>query len=132
MSAQPFAEKVTNMIPGYEEMFAGRGGVTPADPLEFHLYHLARYWSRLVGFCRQDPSKPAAFLDTDLGACVQVGSEFAHRLIGADSPIYGRWQDYWARTQTMLHQRPVTIQAVESASLAFDACVADLRYDPWG
>jgi hypothetical protein len=132
MSAQLLAERVSDMIPRYEEMFAGRGGATPTDPLEFHLYHLARYWSRLVGFCRQDPSNPAAFIDTDLGACVQVGSEFAHKLIGPDSPIYGRWQDYWAQTQAMLHQRPVTIEAVEAASQAFDACVADLKYDPWG
>ena len=132
MSAQLLAERVSDMIPRYEEIFAGRGGATPTDPLEFHLYHLARYWSRLVGFCRQDPSKPAAFIDTDLGACVQVGSEFVHKLIGPDSPIYGHWQGYWAQTQAMLHQRPVTIEAVEAASQAFDACVAGLKYDPWG
>ena len=120
------------MIPRYEEMFAERGGITPADPLKFHLYHLARYWSRLVGFCRQDPSKPAVFIDTDLGACVQVGSEFAHKMIGSDSPIYTRWQDYWVQTQAVLSRRLVTIEAVEAASQAFNACVAELKYDPWG
>ena len=119
------------MIPGYEEMFAGRGGITPSDPLQFHLFHLARYWSRLVGFCRQDPSRPAAFIDTDLGACVQVGSDFAHKLIGADSPIYERWQEYWVLTQAVLHTRPVNIEAVEAASRTFDAFLAELTYDPW-
>ena len=119
------------MIPGYEKMLAERGGITPSDPLEFHLYHLARYWSRLVGFCRQDPSKPEGWIDGDLGACVEVGSEFAHKLIGPDSPIYGRWQEYWAQTQAVLHKRPVTIEAVEAASQIFDACLVGLKYDPW-
>ena len=132
MSAQLLAERVSAMLSGYEEMFAKRGGVTPTDPLKFHLYHLARYWSRLVGFCRRTPTKPEGWIDGDLGACVQVGSEFAHKLIGPDSPIYGRWQDYWVQAQAMLHQRPVTIDAVEAAAQTFDACVADLKYDPWG
>ena len=131
MSTRPLAERVSDMIPRYAKHFAERGGVTPSDPLEFNLYHLARYWSRLVGFCRQTPSKPESCIDGDLGACVQVGSEFAHKLIGADSPIYRHWQDYWKQTQAMLHQRPVTIEAVEAASRAFDACVQDLKYDPW-
>lgn len=119
------------MVPGYEAMFAERGGVTPTDALQFHLYHLARYWFRLVGFCRQAPSKPAAFIETDLGACVQVGSEFAHELIDPDSPMFAQWQHYWALTQTVLHQRPVTLEAVEAAAQSFDACLALLDYDPW-
>lgn len=131
MSAQLLAERVSAMISGYQEMFAERGGVTPTDPLEFHLYHLARYWSRLVGFCRQTTSNPAGWTDGDLGACVQVGSEFAHKLIAPESPIYGLWQNYWAQTQSMLHKRPVTIDAVEAAARAFDACVIKLNYDPW-
>ena len=104
------------MISSYEKIFAERGGITPSDPLEFHLYHLERYWSRLVGFCRQDPSKADCFVDSDLGACVEVGSEFAHKLIGPSSPIHERWQEYWRRTQAILHKRPVTIKNVEAAS----------------
>jgi len=131
MSAPLLAERVRNMVPGYEEMFAERGGITPTDPLQFHLYHLARYWSRLLGFCRQTPSKPEGWIDGDLGACIQMGSEFAHPLITPDSPIYRLWQDYWTQTQSMLHQRPVTMDAIETASRAFDACTAGLKYDPW-
>ena len=131
MSAHLLAERAGIMIPRYEKMLANRGGVTPSDPLTFHLYHLARYWSRLVGFCMQEPSKPASFIDSDLGACVQVGSEFAHKLIAADSPIYGVWQDYWTQTQEVLHQRPVSVHAVETASQTFDSCLAALKYDPW-
>jgi hypothetical protein len=131
MSAQLLAERVREIMPGYEKMLAERGGITPSDPLKFHLYHLARYWSRLVGFCRQEPSKPAAFIETDLGACVQVGSEFAHKLIGEDSPIHGRWQEYWTQTQAVLHERPVSLENVETASRIFDTCLAELKYDPW-
>lgn len=120
------------MIPRYQEMFAKRGGVTPTDPLKFHLYHLFLYWSRLVGFCRQVPAKPEKAIDTDLGACVQVGSEFAGKLIGSTSPIYDLWQGYWKRTQAVLHDRPVTLHDVEEASKAFDACLAELQYDPLG
>lgn len=132
MSAQLLAERVQAMTPGYATMFAKRGGVTPVDPLKFHFYHLARYWSRLVGFCKQAPAKPAVFIDGDLGACVQVGSDFANKLIGSDSPIFASWQNYWIQTQAVLHRRPVTIDSVEAASLAFNACVAELKYDPWG
>ncbi len=131
MSTQLFAERVSGLVLEYEKAFAARGGSTPTDPLTFHLYHLARYWSRLVGFCRHNPTKVAAFMETDLAVCVQVGSEFAHKLIGLNSPIYARWQEYWVQTQAMLHRRPVTIEAIEAASLAFDRCVADLKYDPW-
>ena len=125
------AERVSAMIPGYEKMFAERGSNTPFDSVEFHLYHLARYWSRLVGFCRQDPSKLEAYISTDLGACVQVGSEFAHKLIEPSCPIYERWQKCWKQTQAILHERPVTIEDVEAASRTFDECLAELGYDPW-
>ena len=132
MSAQLLAERVSEMIPGYEKMFAERGGVTPTEPLRFHLYHLFLYWSRLVGFCRQLPTKPETVIDTDLGACVQVGSEFAHRLIDPASTVFDLWQDYWKRAQAVLHDRPVTLHNVEEASKAFNACLANLNYDPLG
>ncbi len=119
------------MIPGYEQMLKERGGITPSDPLQFHLYHLARYWSRLVGFCRQVPDKPEAAIDTDLGACVAVGSEFAHKLMNPSLPVFGHWQDYWSRTQAVLHDRPVTFEDVEAASRAFEDCLSILKYNPW-
>ena len=130
MSAQILAERVAKLTPSYEDNFSKRGGVTPTDPLKFHLYHLALFWSRLIGFCRQKPLNTAGWIDSDLGACVQIGSEFAHKVIGTESPIHGRWLDYWAQAHAVLHQRPVTIAAVESASQAFHERPADLRHDP--
>jgi hypothetical protein len=131
MKEDALEERARAMLPRYEKLFDGRGGITPSDPLQFHLFHLARYWSRLVGFCRQDPVKPEVFISSDLGACVKVGSDFAHKLVDQSSPIYGLWQNYWIRTQAALHERPVTIESVEAASRAFDQCLAELKFDPW-
>jgi hypothetical protein len=118
------------MRAAYEKLYAERGGITPSDTLEFHFYHLARYWSRLVGFCRQDASKPEAFINSDLGACVEVATEFAHGSIKPSSPIYGEWQHCWKQTQAILYERPVTLKAVEAASQAFNDCLAKLKYNP--
>ena len=120
------------MIPAYEKMFAERGGITPSDPLKFHLHHLARYWSRLVGFCREAPSAPEVFINSDLGACVKVGSDYAQKLIEPNSQIYELWQVYWRAMQSVLHERPVTLGDVEAASQAFNDCLIQLQYDPWG
>ena len=125
------AERTALMIPKYKQLFAGRGGITPSDPIQFHFYHLARYWSRLVGFWRQDIQNLERFIDTDLGACVQVGSDFANELIDVNSLIYDRWKDYWNRLQSILHERPVSMVGIESASKSFDECAAALKYDPW-
>jgi hypothetical protein len=131
MKESSFLERVSAMIPRYEQLFAERSDVTPSDPLEFHLYHLARYWSRLVAFCRLDPSSTEARINSDLGACVAVGSEFTHKMIGQESPIYQQWQGCWKQTQAVLYERPVSIDDVEAASTAFKDCLAVLKYDPW-
>ena len=124
-------DRLKFIVSSYEKCFAERGGITPSDPLKFHLYHLARYWSRLVGFCRQDPSNIDEFINGDLGVCVQVGSEFAHHLIGPSAPVYARWQDYWQRTQAILNERPVTLDAVEDSIRSFNECLVVVNYDPW-
>ena len=66
-----------------------------------------------------------------MGACVEVASELAHRLLGPSSPIDDQWQEYWRRTQAVLHERPVTLVDVELASQSFDKCLLALHYDPW-
>lgn len=124
------AERTALMFPKYKQLFAGRGGITPSDPIQFHFYHLVRYWSRLLGFCKQDIQKPERFIETDLGACVQVGSDFADELIEVNNPLYDRWKDYWKRLQSILHERPASLADIESASKSFDECAAALKYDP--
>ena len=131
MSAQILTERVQLLIPKYQKLFAQRGGITPTDPLEFHLYHLVRYWSRLVGFCRQDPSRTEGLIKTDLGACIEVGTQLAHELVKPESLIYSRWQNYWTQTQSVLHKRPVSIESVEATSRIFDECVSELKFDAW-
>jgi hypothetical protein len=61
--------------------------------------------NRLVGFSRQEPTKPEVFIDTDLGVCVHVGSEAVDKLIGGGSPGYALWRDCWNRTQAVLYKR---------------------------
>jgi len=126
------AERTRGMIPRYEQLFRERGGITPSDPLLFHLYHLSRYWIRLVGFCKRVPDKPEIAVESDYGACLAVASEFTNRSIGPSSPVYDLWQDCWRRTQAVLHDRPVRLEDVEAAARSFDDCLSQLRYDPWG
>jgi hypothetical protein len=126
------SERAVEMVPIYEKLFAERGRFMPADPLEYHLYHLVRYWSRLIGFCRQSSSDPRVLVEGDLGACIKVGSDFAHRLINSGSPIYEHWQKYWMQTKTVLNDRPVLMDQIESAVQALNECCSALKYDPWG
>lgn len=130
-SSPTLADRVSAIASTYEKGYAERGNVTPEDPLEFHLYHLARYWSRLVGFCHQFSLEPDGLMQSDLGACIQVGSERAHRLIGPDSPIHDLWQEYWWHTTILLHNRPTTKELVDAAHTAFESCLTRLKYDPW-
>lgn len=125
------SERIAALTASYQKMFEQRGGIIPSEPLEFHLFHLARYWSRLLGFCRHTPSGCASFIDGNFGVCVQIGSEFTNQEIAPDSPVYSEWQKYWTQVQALLHDRAPTIEAVEATSQAFDACLAKLKYDPW-
>ncbi len=116
----------------YEKMFGERGGIaTPSDPIEFHFFHLVRYWSRLVGFCKQCPERSDGFLNSSLGAYLQIASDFADKLIDANSPISVQWKEYRRREQSVLYGRPVSIADLEAASRAFDECLAVLNYDAW-
>lgn len=124
-------ERVEKMTPSYLEMFAERGGVTPTEPLEFHLFHLARYWSRLIGFCRQTPDTPEGWINGDLGACVALGTRLAGQLIDSGSPIRNEWDEYFRQSNSILYQRPVSLDGVELACVLFDQCLSALQYDPW-
>jgi len=124
-------QRTEQMIPGYRRMFEERGDVTPIDPLEFHLYHLALYWSRLVGFCRMTQSSPEGWIDGDMGACIEVGTRFANDVVDSQPRIRDRWNDYRMKVDEILYQRPVTLHDVEEASTLFDQCLASIEYNPW-
>lgn len=133
MGREILAERIRLLIPRYEEMFSERGEYEfiPDDPMTFHLYHLARYWSRLVGFCRLEPDSSESFVNGDGGACVKVGTDFADGALSPDSPIKDLWQDYLGKTQALLLEEPASAGDVEAASQAFDRCLTELGYDPW-
>ena len=115
----------------YRSQFAERGGVTPSDPLKFHLYHLVLYWSRLVGFCRQLPDEPAGWIDGDLGACVLVGTKYVDQLIKSSDGEYLAWSNYSMLAARVLHQRPVNLEQVEEASKSLDEFLLQKNFDVW-
>jgi|GEM_PF-4556464 len=124
-------EKIEEMISRYKEIMATPSDVTPSDPLEFHLFHLVRYWSRLTGFCSHSSMEPKSLIDSDLGLCVKVASDFAHRLIDPDSSIYELWQKYRLLEQVVMDESRLSIEQVEAAASAYEACLEKLDYDPW-
>ncbi len=119
------------MLHSYESMFASRGEVTPTDPLEFHLFHLARYWSRLVGFARNVGDGCNSLIEGDLGTAVRMGTDHTGRVIRETDVIGDLWTDYVERVETMLTLRPVSIETIERASEGFDKCLEAIGYDPW-
>ena len=131
MDPREFTDRLSALRAEYERDFAERSDTTSTDPLKYHLYHLALYWRRLLGFCRNFASSEGASVHTNFGVCIQMGSEFATKLIGPSSPIFELWQDYWWRTCAMLHKPAITLEEAEAASRAFDACLARLGYNPW-
>ena len=126
-----YANCIKKLTSDYLQHFAERGGITPTDPLEFHFYHLARYWSRLTGFCRQASDTPEGWIESDLGACVEVGTKFANESIDANSPNFKEWKSYMEKVNGILHSRPVSLQDVENASLSFENFLSAINYDPW-
>jgi hypothetical protein len=118
------------MLHSYESMFASRGEVTPTDPLEFHLFHLARYWSRLVGFARHVGDGCNSLIEGDLGTAVRMGTEQAGRVI-RETDAGDLWHDYVERVETMLTIRPVSLESIERASKGFDKCLEAIGFDPW-
>lgn len=114
----------------YRQMFAERGGTTSSDSLEFHLYHLARYWSRLVGFCRLKPGPPEFWADGSMGIAIRIANRFTDPLVDSASPLIASWNSYKQLAEKVLH-RHVLLDDVEAASDAFDRFLAETGYSPW-
>jgi hypothetical protein len=124
-------DRTFDMTARYEQMFASRDLTDWADGSRYHLYHPALYWSRLVGFCRLTPNECASWMDTELGACVAVGSNFVDPLIESNSAAFAPWQRYRRRLQSLFEDRSISLADVEEASKGYDECLAALEYDPW-
>lgn len=130
MSNFTFAKYVNEAISHFDQILAERGEMTPAEELDHHLRLLACYWNRMVGSSRMASLELDRLTQSYLGAAVQVSSEHIHRVIGPDHPIHDLWQQYWWRTTTLLHRRPTTLELVENAHAAFEACLPGLNYEP--
>ncbi|RYD24447.1 MAG: hypothetical protein EOP88_00125 [Verrucomicrobiaceae bacterium] len=114
-------------VSSYEQIFEERGGVTPSDPLEFHLYHLAEYWGRLVGFSRVWPDSPGAFVKGGPGDGIRVANRFAAGVIEDSPAISEAWQTYVRLADVVLNEPTVSVIDVEAASEALDRCRAILK-----
>ncbi len=129
------AEREAELVSAYNKSFAERGenaDILPDDPLEFHLYHLARYWGRLTGFCNNfNREYPEGYVEGDLGFCVKFGSECVDDIIAPSSPIYGKWREYCKHTQAIFDEKSVTTDQINLASGLFNECLSILSYDPW-
>ena len=115
------------MEASYQKQFLERDSVTPTDPLEYHLYHLTLYWSRLLGFCQNFPEEPVAWIEGDLGACVMVGTKAAELLIGDETEVLSAWKKYEDLTRQILYKRPVCLEQVEHCLLYTSPSPRDQR-----
>ncbi|RYD42225.1 MAG: hypothetical protein EOP85_11510 [Verrucomicrobiaceae bacterium] len=112
-------------------MFDRRGEVTPSDPLEFHLYHLARYWSRIVGFIRQYPGDPERWMDGNGGQAIRIANGFTESAINPASKVLNEWQIYKVASDATFHKRPLSGDDIEKASAAFERFLVAAGYNPW-
>ena len=131
MKTQTQTQKEREMLDSYESMFASRGEVTPTDPLEFHLFHLARYWSRIVGFAKVVGDGCDSLVEGDSGSLVRMATDQAGRVLREADLIPNLWTEYVDQLETMLTLRPVSVKVIERASDEFDKCLEAIGYDPW-
>ncbi len=120
-----------DLLASYRENFSRRGEATPSAPLEYHLHHLARYWSRLSGFSRLTPGPHDSLADGGLGMAIGIGNRFADELIDSNSPVHASWATYMELATMVLRSRPLALADIESASAAFDQCLSRVGYNPW-
>ena len=95
------------------------------ERVQFHLHHLALYWSRCLGFLDLQPIHGAAFVAGDLAACIYIASEAA----GADVRAYIAahaatelgiaWEQYARSLGSMSRADPSVTVAVRRSADAF-------------
>jgi len=104
-------------------------GVT--DMTRYHLYHLARYLSRLKGFITGTGHGLQHFLDTDLGACL-LAAAFTidkHMRSTGDTLLTTMWDQFSTATDLFRSgDNKIVINDLESS---FDAMCMHCHFDPW-
>ena len=108
---------------------ANRENARVAD--EFHLFHLARYWSRIVGFAEVVGDGCDSLVEGDSGSLVRMATDQAGRVLREADLIPNLWTEYVDQLETMLTLRPVSVKVIERASDEFDKCLEAIGYDPW-
>ncbi len=125
------ASRLSELRSQYEQNFRVRHDAALVEPLECHLYHLALYWSRLMGFCDLDRSDASGWVNSDLGACVAVGTEIVSEIIDAQAPCFEAWESYRTLTDAMLFNKTRSIEDVKAASKAFGHFLDLMGYVSW-
>jgi hypothetical protein len=125
------SDRLSRVRSQYDQNFRTRSDTSPTEPLEYHLYHLALYWSRLMGFCGSHPSDAAHWVDSDLGACVAVGTDVVSGTLGSLHPHRAGWSSYLALIHVVLNQSQVSFKEVEAASNAFSRFLELLGFVSW-
>ena len=125
------ASRLSEIRSQYEQNFSVRDDAALVEPLEYHLYHLALYWSRSIGFCDLDRLDASGWVNSDLGACVAVGTEIVSEIIDAQPPCFEAWESYRTLTDAMLRNETRSIENVKAASKAFAHFLDLMGYVSW-
>jgi hypothetical protein len=103
----------------------------PADVIRFHLYHLARYLSRLEGFMDMTGSPLVAYRDHDLGACL-LGATYVMDdcMSNTDDALFGYLWDHFSHGVNRFGNGDPTLTH-EGLHSAFQELCEYIQYDPW-
>jgi len=98
---------------------------------EYHLYHLARYISRLKGFATTSGQQLNHFVDTDLGACLLAAAHVidSHMKTTGDNLLTALWERFSeALDRFRAGDHEVSTADFESA---FTPLCEHCHFDPW-
>jgi len=103
-------------------------GVT--DLVTYHLYHIARYLSRIEGFSKILQRPWAHFVETDLGAFLLagVGVSDSEMMRQKDLFFIVEWQRFRLLVKKLSENEQVDPAEIEEA---FQAICARKGFDPW-
>lgn len=100
------------------------------DTTSFHLYHMARYISRLKGFSAHLGKPIRDFVDTDLGACILGSAPVieAHLKETEDRLLSCLWQDFSGSLERF--RSAETGLSIEDIEIPFRKICDHLHFNP--